>query len=515
MKASEELLRIVSTYVKENKSIKISLGEIINLEQIGQGGNGIVYKGELHNEVIAIKFLTTTETKKNIRFKAEYFNVNLLKPNNNIVKYINFEELNICENIIPIILMKKYNYHLKKYRENLKQPSFKEFIKLFNFLTKTIKFIHSNGIIHRDIKPENILVSEDNDNINFILADFGIAHYNEQYLLKAETKSGDRLANYSFSAPEQFEKGATPKETMDIYALGQICQWFVFNKVHKGTKRELFASLYTEEDYANLYDSIIDKCIANEAAERFQSIEEIEDFIKMNSSQKFKMKKNPFDIMMIFNENLRKSFPTSYRNPLYITDINKIKYLIDNINSNILDMELWFNTGMYNNVISRFEILDNLIISDTCEIEIKDNVLLLNHDEFLLKGIWVYCGDNLYDDYLILDVDSLNRIKIGEDTVGAYCIVNDNKIIKAELADSGYFLDNNIPVKITKFDYRFRNKVKNNKYYFVAPRFNNFIFSENDRAIYAIQSSNLTENIIHELQKKIFYSRHPEVDENL
>jgi serine/threonine protein kinase len=105
---------------------------------------------------------------------------------------------------------------------------------LFKFLINAVSFIHSHGIIHRDLKPENILVEGD----QYVLADFGIANYNpEMFLLKADTPKGERLGNRRFSAPEQEDGGVLPHPTMDIYAMGQIIQWFVTGSIHRGTQR--------------------------------------------------------------------------------------------------------------------------------------------------------------------------------------------------------------------------------------------------------------------------------------
>ncbi|MGL5204535.1 protein kinase domain-containing protein [Cetobacterium sp.] len=508
--------KTLSVYLKTNKnSIDTLLGKISNLKQIGEGGNGLVYEGNLHGKTIAIKFLINNNSTKLTRFKAEYFNINTLQPNEHIVKYLNFEELHIGEEVVQMIIMNKYDYSLKKYRENLKNPSLNDLIALFDFLINSINFIHSNGIIHRDLKPENILVLETSDtkNITFVLADFGIANYSDQYLLKAQTKVGERIGNYEFSAPEQATKDILPCETMDIYALGQICQWFVFGSTHKGTGRELFTSVFNNKS-ASLLDEIVDICIRNASSSRFKSIKEIFTFINKYKEKISKKNEDPFDDMYTFNEILRASFPESYDTMFYTSDINRIKLLINNIETSEISKKLYFNTGRSNNLISRLKLSNELILSDKNEVEIKNNIFLINQSEFSLKGIWVYCSSNVYDDYLIFEVESLNEIKIDNKMYQSYCIVNNNKIINSTLAESGYFINNGISEEIINFDYRFRDKITGTsmkKYYFVAPKFNNFMFWDNDEKLYKIQSSNLTQKILQKLHDEIYYIRHPEV----
>lgn len=505
-------LQIISKYIKDNNnSINTLLGDIVALKQIGQGGNGLVYEGTLHGKIVAIKFLVSDDNQKLIRFKAEYFNINTLQPNEYIVKYINFEELKIDKHVFPMIIMNKYDCSLKKYRQNIGNPSWDNFILLFNFLIKSIEYIHAHGIIHRDLKPENILALE--ESTSFVLADFGIANYSEEYLLKAITKAGERIGNYESSAPEQASRNVSPCKTMDIYALGQLCQWFAFGNTHKGTGRIFLTSIFNNE-LAFLYDKIIDKCIQNNPHDRFQSIKEIESYIDDFQSSNIKDKIDPFDEMFIFNQTLRASFPESYGNIMYTSNMSRIKILIENIKSQKLKSDLYFNTGRFNSHISKLDLLTDLILSDSSNLEIRDNIILINESEFSLKGIWVYCGDSVYDDILIFHVNTLEEIEINNEKVRSYAIANNVQIIDSNLAYSGYFINNDIPEKIINSEHRVRPIVSNqskNKYYFVAPLWNNFIYHKNDSEIIKIQSSELNLEIINNLRKTISFNKHPDV----
>lgn len=274
----------IRSYIKENnKEIKSKFGMIQELKGIGEWGNGLVYSGKLNQQEIAIKFLAETSSKKLIRFKAEYFNISLLEGCNDIVKNINYEEILIDDISVPMIMMKRYKSSLKAHRKS-EEMTGEELVKIFNFLMNVLSFIHDNGIIHRDLKPENILVDQEG---NYRLSDFGIASYNpEIFGLKANTQRGERLANYEFSAPEQSQKDIEPAPSMDIYAMGQICQWYVFGKTHKGTGRRRFQEIFEGQE-AQILDVVINKCIANEPSERYQSINEIEnDINRMREAMK-------------------------------------------------------------------------------------------------------------------------------------------------------------------------------------------------------------------------------------
>lgn len=164
--------------------------------------------------------------------------------------------------------MKKYSNHLE-YVDKISQD---ELISNFNQLAQALKKIHDNGIIHRDLKPKNILIDE-NGRLN--IADFGISYYNSDiYDMTGHTQKSERLANYEFSAPEQNDSKKELTKAADIYSLGQIIYWLVFNETCKGTRRKKITDKYSGPRM-ELLDNIIDKCIANEPSDRYQTIDEI------------------------------------------------------------------------------------------------------------------------------------------------------------------------------------------------------------------------------------------------
>ena len=176
----EEIEKNLIDFIKTNEGLSTPFGKlkITRGNRIGQGGNGLVYLATINEKEIAVKFLISDSSRKHIRFKSEYFNTNFARNElDNIVNMIHYDELKMQNGIvIPYIIMSKYSNNLKKYRKDKSEIEEKEFLKLLDFLFKTLGSIHSKGIIHRDIKPENILVDKDN---NFVLSDFGIAHYDK------------------------------------------------------------------------------------------------------------------------------------------------------------------------------------------------------------------------------------------------------------------------------------------------------------------------------------------------
>lgn len=411
--------KILTPYIKENHGFESIFGKIeIDISQkLGQGGNGVVYCGKLNDKDVAVKFLLNYSEKRKKRFMAEYLNIKMAeKPLNNIVECYHMDELIVNDCKIPYIIMKKYKTSLKKYRGKLDEITWDQVEKLFKNLCKTINSIEQNNIIHRDLKPENILL--DNDN-NYIVCDFGIAHFDNNYPIKNLTTKGERLANFEFCAPEQINNGVVSSAT-DIYALGQIMYWFVFGTVNRGTGGQKISELYNEK--ASVLDTVIYKCIANKAEDRFQNIIEIEDLCKQLRNQPIDV----FDDMRIFNEVIRKSLPEAYNKPFCTTNSTYIENLIKNINSTKFKRELWYNTGIANNEFEKIIILDN------------GNYIILSR-EIIIEEVWAYVTDSCYNDVLIFKIKNPDYYKIDDKSYDAIAFINKELIVPIDRISSGYF----------------------------------------------------------------------------
>ena len=68
---------------------------------------------------------------------------------------------------------------------------------------------------------------------------------------------------------------------MDIYAFGQILQWFVFGKVHTGNGRVELSTII-HDSRIKVIDKMIDKCIEFLPEKRYQSIDEIISYLDVN-----------------------------------------------------------------------------------------------------------------------------------------------------------------------------------------------------------------------------------------
>ncbi|MGG0586499.1 protein kinase [Priestia megaterium] len=486
----------ISSFIKQNdNSLTVTLGDISNLEKIGEGGNGLVYAGVQNNQDVAIKFLVADEQSSKLqRFKAEYFNVNLIEERTNIVNYINYEEIQFDDGyVIPAIIMKKYDKSLSQLRHDTSEISEDTFIKLFHFLLDTLEKIHQHGIIHRDIKPENILVTKKGD---FILTDFGIANYNpELYTLKAKTQKKERLANYEFSAPEQARKGAIPAPSMDIYALGQVCQWYAFGETHRGTNRSRITDVFKSEK-AEVIEKVLDKCLYNNHEQRYQSINEIREHIgEINEARR---KVDPFDEMHLLNDAIRATCPSISQGVQFVQDEKYIKRLVENINNQNFKRKLWFNTGIGNSDFNKLTYLG-------------DKKVLLDYRELKIKGIWLYTG-SAYDDLIMLETEENEPFNInGKETYYAL-MVNDEHIVEAHHLNTGYIEIEDEVYALSDLKVVEHNRSNDYKYYFIGTQYHSTIIPENDSVLDTFQDIGITnEERLLQLIRNLRRRKHREV----
>lgn len=276
----------IASQIKKIGFIDTNVGRFEYKGVIGEGGNSNVFLFSRSGHDFAIKILKQNEDEQKIkRFKDEFFCVSQMPSHKNIVKYYHLDKVVVNDAEYFIIVMKPYEKTIKKefaiqdsaeeYRDGMK--------RLFFSLYNGIKHIHDNEVIHRDIKPENIFYDKDMD--AYVIGDFGISKFDDLlYARSSETRDGERLANYKFSAPEQSSGAFDVSKASDIYSLGQVLQYFGTGDVSKGTGRKPL--LYTDDfEFISILDKVIEKCIMHDPHKRFSNLDEIKYFCENESER--------------------------------------------------------------------------------------------------------------------------------------------------------------------------------------------------------------------------------------
>lgn len=495
----------ISNYIKKHKqAINLQLGNFSSLKQIGEGGNALVYSAELLEKKVALKILTKNEKTKKGRFKAEFFNTMQLPPNDYVVQYYDYDLIDIDDTNYPIIIMKYYDKSCKKM-----QVTDVNDLKVFvNYLLSAISFLHDNGVIHRDLKPENILIDKKG---NYFLSDLGIAFFDKDSFPEFhETQKEERLGNYNFSAPEcSTESNLIISETMDIYSVGQLIQWCVVGSTHKGTNRRRLSECPMENydlEYLKMLDQIIDKAISNSPEERFQTIQEIIEFISEYEDKLSLV--DPFNEMCKLQDMVLDSFPECCGKTICIDSELDLKKFFENINDNaFLNNSLWFTYGYGDNHIKKIKYLGNRWV-------------LINTQELFIEKIWLRASSHIYDDVYIIQVkDNLDEIVPyktydGEETFEIFEINGEYKVDKKK-CKSGRFKVKDEVVRLTDVKKEERERYNDKHYYFLGTIWSNVLQKTSNAEIDRIQNRKLEADLVEEFRKEIFYNRNDLVSERL
>jgi serine/threonine protein kinase len=198
------------------------------LEQIGEGGCGIVFMAEQKEPVrrrVALKIIKPGMDTKSViaRFEAERQALALM-DHPNIAKIF---DAGATESGRPYFVMELVRG--TKITEYCDQNSLatQERLRLFAQGCQAVQHAHQKGVIHRDIKPSNILVTrnEQGDALPVVI-DFGIAKAttNQQLTDKTLFTAFELLIGTpAYMSPEQAALTSVDVDTRtDVYSLGVL-----------------------------------------------------------------------------------------------------------------------------------------------------------------------------------------------------------------------------------------------------------------------------------------------------
>ena len=202
------------------------IGHYKLLQQIGEGGCGVVYMAEQEEPVrrrVALKVIKLGMDTKSViaRFEAERQALALM-DHPNIAKVL---DAGATEAGRPYFVMELVRgIKITEYcdQSNL---STHERLDLFIQVCRAVQHAHQKGIIHRDLKPSNILITV-NDGVPVPkVIDFGIAKATQGRLTDKTlfTAFEQFIGTPAYMSPEQAEMTSLDIDTRsDIYSLGVL-----------------------------------------------------------------------------------------------------------------------------------------------------------------------------------------------------------------------------------------------------------------------------------------------------
>lgn len=153
----------------------------------------------------------------------------------------------------------------------------KELIRIITDIARALDFAARKGYVHRDVKPENIMLHEDDGRV--LLMDFGIAR--SYHTTHGLTRAGSALGTPYYMSPEQ-NKGLSADHRSDIYSLGVVffhmlagyVPYDADSAVAIGIKH-ITAAIPALSDELQIFQPIINTCLAKEADDRYQTAAEL------------------------------------------------------------------------------------------------------------------------------------------------------------------------------------------------------------------------------------------------
>lgn len=203
-----------------------SIGRYKLLEQIGEGGFGVVYMAEQQEPVrrrVALKIIKPGMDSRQVvaRFEAERQALAMM-DHPNIARVL---DAGSTRDGRPYFVMELVNGKpILEFCDQRKLTT-EQRLSLFCDVCRAIQHAHQKGVIHRDIKPTNVLVTMHDTTIVPKVIDFGIAKAISHRLTEKTlfTRFGQMVGTPQYMSPEQAEMNDLDVDTRsDVYSLGVL-----------------------------------------------------------------------------------------------------------------------------------------------------------------------------------------------------------------------------------------------------------------------------------------------------
>src|SRR3954447_6579702 len=185
------------------------------LEEVGQGGMAVVYKGldTTLNREVAVKVLhphLAGVAESRARLQREAHAVAKLR-HENILEIFDYSGPDSPESYIVTEFIHGKTLKTFLAEHPLPFPEVAEMIA--SEVARALEHAHQFGVIHRDVKPENVMIRDDG---LVKLTDFGIAQIVDKERM---TVTGQLLGSPAYMSPEHVEGRPLDFRT-DVFALG-------------------------------------------------------------------------------------------------------------------------------------------------------------------------------------------------------------------------------------------------------------------------------------------------------
>jgi eukaryotic-like serine/threonine-protein kinase len=241
---------VLTTHQSATERPGSQIGPYKLLQQIGEGGMGVVFMAEQSHPVqreVALKVIRPGMDSRQViaRFEAERQALAMM-DHVNIARVL---DAGATESGRPYFVMELvHGVPITKYCDD-NQLTPRERLELFVPVCQAIQHAHQKGVIHRDVKPSNVMITLYDGKPVPKVIDFGVAKATEQKLTERTlfTQYGAMVGTLEYMSPEQAEMSALGVDTRsDIYSLGVLLYELLTGNTplsHKTMKEAAYAEI--------------------------------------------------------------------------------------------------------------------------------------------------------------------------------------------------------------------------------------------------------------------------------
>lgn len=205
---------------------KLSLGNYLITDWIGQGGMGQVFKGvhQVMGRIVAIKVLPLSKTTdhavdnfmREIRVQAKLDHPHLVRA------YDAGKDGNVHYLVVEYVP----GTDLRRLVRSRGKLSIQQAASIVRQAAEGLDYAHRQGLIHRDVKPGNILVTPEGI---AKVSDLGLAAFVSE--ADSDPRHGKVVGTADYLSPEQIRNPKDITKVSDIYSLGCTLYYAVTGKV--------------------------------------------------------------------------------------------------------------------------------------------------------------------------------------------------------------------------------------------------------------------------------------------
>ena len=283
-----------SADLTELAGMPAAMGRYQLLEPIARGAMGHVYLGRdpKINRIVALKV---------IDLAAEFDPAELESASRSFMREAEIAGRLSHPNIVTIFdvgestglayIAMEYlrGHHLSEFTKAERLLPVSTVLDLLSRTADALDYAHAQNVVHRDIKPANIMYDSVSDGLK--ITDFGIA----RLIDVSRTRTGIVLGTPAFMSPEQLE-GKNVNGHTDLFALGvSLYQLLTGHLPFRGASMTKLMFVIANEPHESVtsvrpelpewLDPIIDRALAKNPANRFQSGAEMAAALRLGAAQ--------------------------------------------------------------------------------------------------------------------------------------------------------------------------------------------------------------------------------------